>query len=512
MTKVTLHPTIPLNNYAKNHLRELSFGKEKPPILKQSFEKRDLNWFGRLVRRIDDSDTLFMFTFFFSTVTIVGIPFLVFWLKESDLQAREKRTEAVAMKRLNLAAEQINQKANIIERLNIPNFEKIPTLNLNEKVFRKSIDYLQPEDLTAPIMKGLDQDGRPFIALKLDQPKKMVVTLFQIDTKVAVWEWDCENAFKHYFQREIWAKLNCFEPLLIKQIRFDETYKFFRKIVNNEHEKFVLAKETAPVKRSKKKTSEQTNIDKQAPNSPKFCSIEEQLEFFKKVRGCKVFTEDEEQIEIALKGQRVDQSTKLSPWKLHISANPENAGQILRAVREKLVKYKPHFKFVRNEIQLEEYNNFVNPMFPERGKFKEGKFATIYGANNDEILALAKELDTALRKGIEEDTIDVSKKTANHTDRPIGSTGLLWARHDQAGSPITDTDFNEGSHAASAEGTYCVTTHFPINWAFDLAPDEMEKRIKNKEKGVVIVQNEDIFEKDWGKVAWNSAEHTFELI
>lgn len=232
MTKVTLHPTTPLNDYAKNHLNELSFGKETPQLPKKNLETRDLNWFGRFVKKIDASDTLFTALFVFSTLSIVGLPFVFIWMKEHGKQSDEKEIQKIAVENLNLATKQLNQKANLIERLQIQDFEKIPILDLSGKVVRNSIDYLQPEDLSAPIMKGLDQTDRPFIALKLEQPKKMVVTLFQRDPNSEFWMWDSENAFKHYFWEEIHSP----------QIYSEESYEFFRKIINHEHEKFVLAK------------------------------------------------------------------------------------------------------------------------------------------------------------------------------------------------------------------------------------------------------------------------------
>lgn len=239
--------------------------------------------------------------------------------------------------------------------------------------------------------------------------------------------------------------------------------------------------------------------------------IGKQLDEFREIEGCKIFSEEEEQVEVGLNGTKVGPDTETSPWKLHISANPENAAQVLEAVRVVLLKNRPHFKFIKNEELLQEYNTLVNSMFPERGHFKEGKFITIYGASDEEVKQLAKELDEALRKAVAQGQIEQLEHPAvNRTDRPIGDSGFLWARHDQAGSPITNVDFKEGTHAAAAEGNYRTIIHFPINWAFDETPEKMEIKIQNKDAGVEIVERPDIFAGEWGEVHWNSEKRVFE--
>ena len=231
-------------------------------------------------------------------------------------------------------------------------------------------------------------------------------------------------------------------------------------------------------------------------------SITEQLDYFRKLPRCKLFGEQDEQVEIALDGERVGRNTITSLWKLHISANHENAGQVIEAIKGVLLRHRPHFKLVRTEELLEEYNSFINPAFPERGRFKEGKFITIYGKNDAEILHLAEALDKALKKAIVEQKLCYSSYAAvNRTDRPIGTTCFLWARHDQAGCPITDIDFTEGTHAAAKTGNYNVTTHFPIDWV-DLSAQEMDRRIKLGQ-GTTTVTHPDIFESRWGKVYWD---------
>jgi len=176
-----------------------------------------------------------------------------------------------------------------------------------------------------------------------------------------------------------------------------------------------------------------------------------------------------------------------------------------------LVRCRPHFKFVRNEQLLKEYNEFVNPAFPDRGRFKEGKFITIYASDEAHVLKLARELNESLDEAVNDGRLELNAPGAvvNRTDRPIGKTGFLWARHDMAGCPITDIDYRDGVHAQAAEGNYQVSTHFPLAWT-DLPPAEMDKRIKDRVEGVISVLQPDIFENDWGKVVWSPEKHCFQ--
>ena len=85
MTKITISPTIPLTEYAKAHLEELNFGPQDElqwlllPAQPEIFEKRDLNFFGRLVKKLLKSNylivhiTSFVATVFL-TISLIGIP------------------------------------------------------------------------------------------------------------------------------------------------------------------------------------------------------------------------------------------------------------------------------------------------------------------------------------------------------------------------------------------------------------------------------------------------------
>lgn len=195
-------------------------------------------------------------------------------------------------------------------------------------------------------------------------------------------------------------------------------------------------------------------------------SIADVLNRFRALPGCRLFAEDQEQVEIALNGERIGQNDVFIPWKLHISANPENAYAIFGVIFGALVRCRPHFKCVRNEQLLKEYNEFVNPALPERGRFKEGKFITIYAPDEAHMLKWASEINESLEDAITDGRLprNLPGAAVNHTDRPLGKTGFLW-----------------GCHDAMEEG------------------------------GVAVVQP-DIFEHDWGQVVWDPQNRHFQPV
>lgn len=58
MSSTLIHSTIPFSSYAHSHLEELNFGiQETPPSLEQAIPTRELNWFGRCVKHINEAQT-----------------------------------------------------------------------------------------------------------------------------------------------------------------------------------------------------------------------------------------------------------------------------------------------------------------------------------------------------------------------------------------------------------------------------------------------------------------------
>lgn len=114
---------------------------------------------------------------------MVGLPIVFLWHKESTLSARDRLNQDIALEKLNMKVSQWNKRGEVIENLGIQHFGQIPILDLHGQMGETNyIDFLQPQDLSAPIMKGQDKYGRPFIALKLinqETGNLFVATLFQ---------------------------------------------------------------------------------------------------------------------------------------------------------------------------------------------------------------------------------------------------------------------------------------------------------------------------------------------
>jgi hypothetical protein len=207
---------------------------------------------------------------------------------------------------------------------------------------------------------------------------------------------------------------------------------------------------------------------------PPVTSIQDQFEFFRSLPGCQLFGEEQEQVEIALNGVRAGEGDVFSPWKLYISATPENAGLVLLAVRGALIRCQAHFKCIKNEQLLRE----LNPPFSEGGRFKQGSFITICAATDEQVQFLASELNGSLQDAIKEGIIPENATGAaiHRTGRPIGKTGYLSSKNDLNGTPATGVDLIDGSNVP------------------------------------VVEPQPDIFEGDWGKVQWNTATRCFEPI
>ena len=133
MTKITLSPTTPLTEYAKAHLEELKFGPQDTllPGNPEIFERRDLNFFGRFVKKIDESQSLIvaitrLVVTILLALSLVGIPLLVLAYREFNQQKKEEELELAVISKLNLCNEKINKRAAVIEKLQLNNFQNIP--------------------------------------------------------------------------------------------------------------------------------------------------------------------------------------------------------------------------------------------------------------------------------------------------------------------------------------------------------------------------------------------------
>lgn len=178
MTQVKLSPTVALTPLAAKRLNELSFGPEGPLLpMTETFEKRDLNFFGRFVKRVNQTESFLagitkLVVTILLALSIIGIPLLYLEARELNMQKEELKKEEDVIEKLNLRNRKINQRTYVVEQMNLQNFTAIPVLDVKDLEGQTGfIDYLSISDLSSSIMKGTDKNGRAFISLKLKRPK-----------------------------------------------------------------------------------------------------------------------------------------------------------------------------------------------------------------------------------------------------------------------------------------------------------------------------------------------------
>lgn len=182
-------------------------------------------------------------------------------------------------------------------------------------------------------------------------------------------------------------------------------------------------------------------------------TIADMFNWFRALPGCSLFNEDQEQVEIALNGERMGPDNLYSPWKLQVSATAENATEVFKVIFGDLIRQQPHFSCARSEQLL-----------------KDRTFITIYAphANEQDMLKWASQINASLEDAIADGRLqrNTSGSTVHHTDRPLGLSGFLWAHNDRAAAPVAN-------------------------------------------QGLAIADQPDIFAEDWGRVAWSPTQHRF---
>lgn len=246
MPTTIIEATERLSPYARSHKNELAFGvQDTPPFEETTVEKRKLNWCARCVRKLDSAESTAALVcrallVIGLAISIVGIPFIVFWEKEKRLTEQEKKVHDKALETLNLKVRQFNKKAEIVENLGIQNFGRLPILNLQGRMgYRNIIDFLIPEDLSAPIMKGLDRYGRPFLAIKLmdrTHAHIFVATLLQEKLNEERWTWHSPNGYENLLSKMVNGSL--MNPYYIGP----GGEKRLRKMIEGRHPEFTLAR------------------------------------------------------------------------------------------------------------------------------------------------------------------------------------------------------------------------------------------------------------------------------
>lgn len=103
-----------------------------------------------------------------------------------------------------------------------------------------------------------------------------------------------------------------------------------------------------------------------------------------------------------------------SGWKLHISATPHNASEILRIAGSYFIQNQISFKFLKSTVEFDRQNNWS----ANRGS--SGKFITVYPNDDLAAVKIAKELSDQL-KGFEGPRI--------LSDRRYGPDGIVYYRY-----------------------------------------------------------------------------------
>ncbi|MCE5318120.1 MAG: hypothetical protein LLG04_12275 [Parachlamydia sp.] len=228
MTKITLQPTLALTDCAKAHLQQLQFGPETALMPRSAtFERKELNWFGRSVKKIDQYHSLPFIIgrvalAIFLTLSLVGIPLLVLHYREWNRQNTEATRERHIIENLNDHIARINKRAKIVENLELlQQFQTIPQLDLKDQRGATGyIDFLAAKDLSANIMKGTDKDGRAFITFKLQKVKEahpFVVTIFERYRKGAGL-WVSGSQDRVHFPRHLFGSVQEEDLLLLRRI------------------------------------------------------------------------------------------------------------------------------------------------------------------------------------------------------------------------------------------------------------------------------------------------------
>lgn len=133
----------------------------------------------------------------FTAVTVITL----LWAKKeaSEIDAKDKKMAEEAQAAARALVEQRESMAKMKEAFGGEElFNLIPNLDLGGRMGDTGyIDFLQPDELVHPVMKGVDKFGRPFIALKLEvlaegnedaeEAGEEVLVLFQRYTEGGKW-------------------------------------------------------------------------------------------------------------------------------------------------------------------------------------------------------------------------------------------------------------------------------------------------------------------------------------
>lgn len=123
---------------------------------------------------------------------------------------------------------------NVVTSASGTRYDEIPSLNIGERMGSTGyLDFLNPTELSGPIMKGVDRFNRPFISLKVRHRENgalSVITLFQ-----------------RYTDRPLWTQGTsaCFsdgEPISADTFSTEEARQKVRALLSGQNPRFELAR------------------------------------------------------------------------------------------------------------------------------------------------------------------------------------------------------------------------------------------------------------------------------
>lgn len=131
MIRITLEPTTPLSSFAENHLDKLRFDSPAPYVKPSSiFDGLHLNCIRKGIKKLGEESTasrvMRIALLAFLAITIIGIPFIFLWLKESRKFFNNEYLKERAIQKINDEVNKINNQAQMIEQLGLHLFDKIP--------------------------------------------------------------------------------------------------------------------------------------------------------------------------------------------------------------------------------------------------------------------------------------------------------------------------------------------------------------------------------------------------
>lgn len=174
---------------------EHTYGK---PLI---YHPRELSYFGKLISWIRKDDRHHLFKIIITAITtfatlvlclsIVGIPLVLKGIRENNIQELDQRKK---VKFNTIFPVILGTRRAVMEAVGGPDaYNRLPALNIRNSVGTSGyIDFLTPADLNAPVMRGEDRYGRPFISLKIQEVATgttFVLTLFQRYLDQPYWVW-----------------------------------------------------------------------------------------------------------------------------------------------------------------------------------------------------------------------------------------------------------------------------------------------------------------------------------